>query len=279
MLKEELRKLRIAIDPSVVMEIIRHLQAGVSQHALQKIKDNGDPIASSHTVLKVKRNLDEGKLDFLVNPEERAKLVMDKMQAAEWEELQAEIDQLKNGRVDWASLLDLDGGSWRQRLVTEAAELLGDQWQWSLGNLENIGLTEDTALEILAEYDELEAARSRSEFTATTRSQPEPGTYLRKFRGFERYLSILYLVILMTRYPKSLLKYAKPASYLYARGLIAGDVSMCTYGENILRYAIWKGEKHREAFNKSLRRYRRTPKARARLEAEVDALLEGNNDE
>jgi hypothetical protein len=83
----------------------------------------------------------------------------------------------------------------------------------------------------------------------------------------------------MTRYPKSPLKYVEPASVLYARGLIAGEVSMCTYGENILRYAIWKGEKHREAYNKSLRRYRSTPKARARLEAEIDALLKGNDDE
>ena len=278
MLKEELRKLRITIDPSVVMEIIRHLQAGGSQHALQKIKNNG-PIASSHTVLKVKRNLEEGRLGFLVNPEESAKLVMDKMQAPEWEELQAEIDHLETGPVDWASLMDLSGGIWRQRLVAEAAEVLGDQWQWSVGNLENIGLTEDTALEILEEYDELEAARSSSQWSTHSTSRPELRTYLRKFRGFERYLSILYLVILMKRYPEPLLKYAKPASYLYATGLVAGNVSMSTYGENILRYAIWKGEKHREAYNTSLRPYRKTPKARARLETEIDALLKGIDDE
>jgi hypothetical protein len=278
MLKEELRKLGITIAPSRVMEIIRHLQAGVSQHALQKINNNS-PIASSHTVLKVKRNLDEGRLDFLINPKEGARLAMDKMQAVEQEELQAEIDQLKTASVDWASLLDLGTGSWRRGLVTEAAELLGDQWLWSVGNLEQIGLPEDVALEILEEYDELEAARSSSEFTAEILSRLEPRTYLRKFRGFERYLSILYLVILMKRYPKSPLQYVEPASVLYARGLITGDASMRTFAENILRYAIWKGEKHREAYNKSLRRYRRTPKARARLEAEIDALLKGIDDE
>jgi hypothetical protein len=83
----------------------------------------------------------------------------------------------------------------------------------------------------------------------------------------------------MKRYPKPPFKYVKPASVLYARGLIARDVSICTYGENILRYEIWRGEKHREAYNKSLRRYRKTPKARARLEAEIDALLKGIDDE
>ena len=315
LVKEKLLELRIAIDPSVVMEIVRHLEAGGSQYALYSNPSRQRPV-SNNTVLKIKKLLDEGKLDFLVNPEETAKLVMDKMVAEshrEQNEFTTELFfnkatggyQLRqpDGTVEsWdipASvkelLVDLDAGKYVEtvgtirgtsgpsyfllEIVNKAERLIGDKSQWSVGNLEKIGLTEDAALEILAEYDELEAARSSSEFTAEIHSKLEPRTYLRKFRGFERYLSILHLVILMKRYPKFLLKYAKPASYLYARGLIADDVAIYTSGEDILRYAIWKGEKHREAYNKSLRRYRRTPKARARLEAEIDALLKGNDDE
>ena len=192
-------------------------------------------------------------------------------------------------------LLDLDAGKYVEtvgtirgtdgpsrfllEIVNEAERLMGDKWQWSFDHLERDGILEDNALNMLEAYDALKLARMSSEISTHSSSRSEPGTHLRKFRGLESYLSIHYVVILNRKYPCSPFKYVEVASYLYARGLIAGDVAIYTSGEDILRYAIWKGEKHREAYNKSLRRYRRTPKARARLEAEIDALLKGIDDE
>jgi len=86
----------------------------------------------------------------------------------------------------------------------------------------------------------------------------------------------------MQKYPNNDTPYNHydTASALYTSGVLASDYSIETAGEDILRYEVWRGGEYLKAYNKSLKRYKRTPKRNRELSDQIKALLStGDNDE
>ena len=99
--------------------------------------------------------------------------------------------------------------------------------------------------------------------------------FLRKFRGFDRYLYLNHLVYLMQKYPNNPYAHYVTATTLYTRGMISGDDSLKTAGEDILRYEISRGGDYLKTYKESLKRYKRTPKRDRELSDQIDHLLSG----
>ena len=80
---------------------------------------------------------------------------------------------------------------------------------------------------------------------------------------------------LMQKYPNNPLEHYATATTLYTRGVVAGDDSIKTAGEDILRYAISRGGEYLKAYKESLKQYKRTPKRNRELSDQIDQLLSG----
>ena len=271
-------KPRIALDAGKVMEIVRLLQSGKSQYQIyQRIYNEQSkrwepPIASNNTIFKIKKLLDAGELDWMTDELARLNLLLDRMVEASDEDHQRAISQIKG----WEIHKDDGLGGFRLQIIEEAEAPLTD-WGWSVSNLTRIGIPLEAVLPILQEFDGLLMARNSSTVAVGVAGTTEY-TYLIKFRGFERYLTLLHLVHLMQKYPNSHYEYAVPATAFYTRGVLASDDSIKAQGEDILRYEIGRGAEYLEAYYESLKRYKRTPKRNAELRSQIDALLKGNDD-
>ena len=264
---EKLRELGVFTPPGVVMTIVLHLKSGGKQNQLYPAT------ASNKTVLKIKKLLDAGELDWMTEELSRLNLLLErtlfKMVEASDEDQVKIIREIKG----WEIHKDDGLGSFRLQITEEAEDPLRG-WGWSISNLERIGIPLKDALGILQEYDGLLMVRESSVVIGSDYA------YLLKFRGFERYLYLNHLVYLMEKYPKARYKYVLTATTLYTRGVVSDDYtsddSIKTAGEDILRYEVWRGGGYEEAYYKSLKRYKRTPKRNAQLRDQIDSLLKGN---
>ena len=80
---------------------------------------------------------------------------------------------------------------------------------------------------------------------------------------------------LMQKYPNNPLEHYATATTLYTRGVVSSDDSIKTAGEDILRYEISRGTEYQKAYDKSLKRYKRTPKRNRELSDQIDHFLSG----
>ncbi len=84
----------------------------------------------------------------------------------------------------------------------------------------------------------------------------------------------------MQKHPNNLYHHYETASALYTRGVLASDDSIKTAGEDILRYEVWRGSEYEDAYYKSLKRYKRSPKRDREVRGQIKALLSrGDKDE
>jgi len=127
----------------------------------------------------------------------------------------------------------------------------GRDWDWNLTNLEKIGFDDDEALELLDAYHTCEAIRKN----------PEKGSWL---RGRWSYLYIHHQVILKFQFPTAPNKAIRLAAYYMANsqdGQDSWDEAMreigLDLGLNMMRYHVWKGPVHRDAYMKFLRRFKK----------------------
>ena len=175
-------------------------------------------------------------------------------------------------------LLRDDGlGNFRLRITQEAEESIKD-FGWSVTNLVGIGIPLEDTLGMLQEYDGL-LMTCESSVHEVSEGDGEYTWYLRKFRGFEQYLYLHHLVYLMQKYPNNPLAHYLRATAIYTRGVIASDDAIKTSGEDILRYEIWRKGQYLDAYNKSLRRYKRTPKRNRELTDQIKHLLSTGDDD
>jgi len=283
--QKKLWELKIALDAGKVMDVIRLLQSGKSQYRIYNKTYNYEtrrwekPIASNNTVLKIKKALDAGELDWMTD---ELNTVLDEMEKASDEDQIENIVKKALEQRGWERRKDDGFGQFRERIVKEAEESIKD-FGWSVTNLVRIGIPEYKILGMLQELDTLTMARENAIHGSGTWS-PEKNSkttwYLRKFPGFERYLRILHLVYLMQKYPNNPIAYYITATDIYTRGVIANDDAIKTSGEDILRYEIWRKGQYLDAYNESLKRYKRTPKRIRELSDQIKALLStGDNDE
>ena len=88
---EKLREMRIFTPPEVVMPIVQHLKSGGKQSHLYKAKT---PVASNNTILKIKKLLDAGELDWMTDELASQNLLLDKMEKASDEDLARNVIEL-----------------------------------------------------------------------------------------------------------------------------------------------------------------------------------------
>ena len=254
-IKQQLKKVGLTrVPPERIITIVNHMKAGRPMYALHHAAEGFHAFTSQRTVVKIKKLWEARKLDFLLDHEDGMDgHVMDQMAT------DAGHDQEEN--------LDLQPptsiSSQRLMAVLEAEGWMTEGWMWDIGHLMGIGIPEDNALDMLKSYDTLKKAR---EMANTTRLD---------FRGFDRYVLLHYTVVFKTRYPSASFPYVQVAAGIYTRGLLSRTESLSSAGEDILRYEIWQGDKYRQAYEDALRRYKRTPRALAKLREQIDQLLEG----
>jgi hypothetical protein len=106
MAREKLMALGITSNPTIVMEIVRHLKAGGTQYALYN-RPYSTRVASNNTVLKIKNLLVAGKLDSWIDECED---VLDEMKIASDEE---EARNLRKAQAWDRRLLSEDGGNYK----------------------------------------------------------------------------------------------------------------------------------------------------------------------
>jgi hypothetical protein len=263
--QEKLRELGVGTPHANVMRIVLHLKNGGKQ---RDIYNAPFPLASNKTVDKIKKLLDAGSLDWMTDELDRLNLLLDSMEKASDEDQQRNLQAIKG----WERHKD-DGHGEERHIITEETEAPLEDWGWSLSNLEGLGVPTGDALAMLQDYDAL--SMQRVSHTVTTEKDGEVYTYLSKFSGFEKYLRLHHLVILLNKYPNAPYPFASLAVSLYTRGVIAADEAMWTAGEDILRYEVWRKGPYPEAYYKSLKRYKRTPKRNAELRDQIKKLLGG----
>ena len=280
---------RIALKATTVMEIIRLLQSGKSQYQIYNPPHWETPLASNNTIIKIKRALKAGELDWMTD---ELNTVLNEMEKASDEDQQKNYGLTGEGyRIeileslkDWKFKKDDGFGEDRERIAKEAELSLKD-FGWSVTNLVRIGIPLEDTLGILEELDTLTMARENAIHGSGTWSPDENSEttwYLRKFQGFKRYLHLHHLVYLMQKYPNNDTphNHYDTATALYTKGVLSDDDSIKTAGEDILRYEVWRGGEYLKAYNKSLRRYKRSAKRNRELSDQIKGLLSiGDNDE
>jgi hypothetical protein len=263
---EKLRELKIFTPPEVVMMIVQHLKADGKQNVLYKANP---PLASNHTILKIKKLLDAGKLDWVTDELASLNLLLDGMEKASDEDLARNIMEM--ARRGWEIYKDDDLGEFRLRITKEAEESIKD-FGWSVTNLVGIGIPLEDTHGMLQEYDGL-VMTCESSVHGVSKGYDEYTWYLRKFRGFEQYLYLNHLVYLMQKYPNNPPEHYAAAAALYTRGVVSSDDSIKTAGEDILRYEISRGGEYLKAYKESLKQYKRTPKRNRELSDQIDHLM------
>ena len=178
--------------------------------------------------------------------------------------------------------------------------------KWNLGYLLSIGFSEELALAMLSEHDQIElwrlnAEKESSSYTPNPEYQKakdlgiktpsvvsgwwvEEPTKLALFIQFNRYVQLYYDVIfqsinyLNTKIPGA---YKSAAHKLIIRGLYDEDQLLVRTGKAIIRYQIWKKPEYKSAFEISLRNWKPTKKQADRFiksiykEIEKEIALEG----
>ncbi|MBD47822.1 MAG: hypothetical protein CL891_01845 [Dehalococcoidia bacterium] len=274
--QKKLWELKIALDSGTVMEIVRLLQSGKSQyHIYQGIYNEqsnrrAKPLASNNTILKIKKLLDAGELDWMTD---ELNMVLDEMEKASDEDQIENIVKKALEAKGWERRKDDGFGQFRLTIIQQAEESI-KEFGWSVTNLVEIGIPLEATLGMLQEFDGLAMARESSLHGSSANQ-----SFLRKFPGFERYLRLLHLVYLMQKYPNNPLAHYLRATAIYTRGVIASDDAIKTSGEDILRYEIWRKGQYLDAYNKSLRRYKRTPKRNRELTDQIKHLLSTGDDD
>ena len=284
--QKKLWELKIALDAGKVMDVIRLLQSGKSQYRIYNKTYNYEtrrwekPIASNNTVLKIKKALDAGELDWMTD---ELNTVLDEMEKASDEDQIENIVKKALEQRGWERRKDDGFGQFRERIVKEAEESIKD-FGWSVTNLVRIGIPLEDTLGILEELDTLTMARENAIHGSGTWSPDENSEttwYLRKFQGFKRYLHLHHLVYLMQKYPNNDTphNHYDTATALYTKGVLSADDSIKTAGEDILRYEVWRGGEYLKAYNKSLRRYKRSAKRNRELSDQIKGLLSRGDDD
>ena len=162
------------------------------------------------------------------------------------------------------------------QLNKEAQRSEGWDWDWNLDNLIRIGFEENEALGILSDYDSC----------VETRKKTDEGWFSE--RG--TYLYLHHQVILKFQFPTAPNKAIRLAAYYMANSQNRPDEAMREIGFDVgldmMRYQVWNGDKHRNAYIESLNRFdkfkgknKKSAKARNKIIEEIDDMSRGEQDD
>ena len=276
--QRKLWELKIALDAGKVMEIIRLLKSGKSQYKIYNPPHWEIPLASNNTVLKIKKALDAGKLDWMTDRVDteriKAKLAglgyrkdLDVIAACV-----ARLDEPYN-----ESTWQLYGG--KKPLVSkDLGKKIGkDFHEGKLDFLKSYHVDNimesrgdgfrETRYRIVMEAEEMaphkwwtiqhmrsigysadDARKLLIQYDkirtyrerATTIEKSEPTTtVMARFRDLQTYLTLLYELYYRTTYPEAPIKWLKIAAQLRVEGELNSDRGLVAAGDDIFRYQVW----------------------------------------
>jgi hypothetical protein len=187
-----------------------------------------DAIVSQDLGLKIGRDYQDGKLDFIT---------------------QFPADENERARYDPFRITRYD--------IVKEAEEMAPHSQWTIGHIKGLGMSRDEAVELLQKYDRIRETRIEAEVTLTSFEHEvkdgktvvvptSEGKAMRNFRDLPEYLRLLYSMYYLTTYPEAFdlnLVWAARAADIRARGkLVEKDDRLVVAADNIYRYEIWDQE-------------------------------------
>ncbi|MDA1127250.1 MAG: hypothetical protein O2913_00940 [Chloroflexi bacterium] len=284
---QQLRELGLTTPRDTVLQVVAHLSRGGSKYALYE-RPPGEQVVSKGTAEKIERFLKGGQLNFLRDYLESHRVVSRVFQvfgetdaqrrereAAEDAELADEVLEALEGPcpsgAERAAAWD-DPLRFARMEAVEAAERLAPETNWSIAGLEAAGVPKDETLGFLVEYDALHLRRVEAEIYAEIDGDRE--RYMRDFPGIERYLALHYIVEFHRRCPGAPPQLVSMAGELVAKGVLASNNRYTSAGEDLVRYEIWRGLEHHQAYFKSLERYYGTKRALKQFRAQVQRAMD-----
>jgi hypothetical protein len=232
---------RINISVDRLFQIVKHLEAKGSMYDLHNGKRRM-PVASLNTIRKIRDAWKSGALNQVLAP-------------AVEQILESELTVVDRDQIETA----------QERLNDHyEAAYGGKKWRWDVRHLEEIGLYPEQALGVLGSYDKNHEASRDAQVAG------------RKFRGLNLYLAVHYIAIFHLWFPRAPFHYINMAAHGHADILLesrARDVPRYTTSAmDMLRYEIWRGDKHRNAYYSALGRHHLNAKRIAQLKEGIDRI-------
>lgn len=268
-IKQKLLALAIRTKEETVAKVVARFIAGDTRYSISRGPNRLE--VGDHTIQRLYDLWQRGELDFVLEDYEHS--IQDVLNVLDQES--ADFRETTVGRVQDIVELRYDPDrEFRYRLVADAEELCPPEYFTIKHLVDNCGMDNDDALDLMLEYDNLYLDRTRAEIQ-TTEHGPygvgEPVYTLANFPSLKRYLFLLCLVWCMTKYPEfefakhkdkndperlkaSYQKYLHHASSLMVIGNETGDTHLAIAGEDILRYEFWKSPANQRVYFESLRR-------------------------
>ena len=262
--------------------VVRRLHRGLSLFPLY----NDEPtLLSKTTAFKLKRLYEQGELDFMVQEILLTDVVDNQYpftgesheeriarELAQRQEDQSELQE-SFSRIEPKPVQDHHGFH-RWDVIDELPTI-----DWSISGLEQAHISEENALSVLSEYDELNIKCANAEIKTWKRDEYEEeflSRWMADFRGIDRYVALHYLVQFSSRHENAPFQVLDRAATLYAKGLLGLDSRLEAAGANLVRYQVWRGQEYLDAYLESTKKYYETKRRRDRLAQEVSAILGKN---
>lgn len=238
--KAMLKALGYRADSELISTCVNRLRDGDTTWQLYA-PDALDPIVSQGLAVKIAKDWNEGKLDFL-----------------EW----FHVDEKEFAARDPFRITRYD-------IVAEAEEMAPHKL-WNLRHIRDIYKlhTNEKAITILSEYDDLRSLRLEAEVDIkdfeheTGDGKPvlieiPVGKAMRKFRSLPRYLTMLYEMHYRTEYRDAPESWASRAAEARVEGELGDDERLSIAADDAFRYQAWSGT-NRDAWLDSIDRLSKT---------------------
>ena len=141
---------------------------------------------------------------------------------------------------------------------------------WTYAGLEKAGVPQQLILNILYEFDQLDiwhGSNAEEDMISVSKRG------ISGFKGLERYVSLHYLVSFCESNTEAPFELLEIAAALTAKGILGLNNGLKAKGCDIVRYQIWRGHSHVEAYFKSLQRFRGTKRQKERLMEQLEPFL------
>ena len=250
----ELRKLGLRIPLAVVREAAQRLRNGESLYALYKMPDSGPPFIAKGTASKIKRLLDQGRLEILFGSQPEPQIEGSAFGASAIEDAN-DINEANQVR------LAAESNPFLSRIVELRPRL--PQVDWDIENLESVGIPTLEGLALLIQHDAL--------------MSQDIGTWTRPV--FQRYVELHYRVefcregsVRRNTAPLDLIKLAASS---YANGLIDDNLFLKKAGRDILRFQVWRGQRFLRAYEiAQVPTHRAAEQLKIQFMADLTSILE-----
>jgi len=159
--------------------------------------------------------------------------------------------------------------------------------KWTFIALTKMGFSSSWALDTLNELLALDIEKARAIITPHDITYDKQGLpisikqdkYMTDWKGYTRYLELLYTIVFKGASPEAPTPYVEKASHLHVRGVVEYDQGVRTVAIDVLRFAIWEGSANWDAFIQSTKRFVRAPSWEKRFMKQLTELFSGPKEE